>query len=63
MRAMLMRTFQVYLTDSEGKRWFEPLLSESEAGLLSDLRRRLEADHLKEIRVEHLGRVLYTLER
>lgn len=61
--AMLMRTYQVYLTDPEGKRWFEPLLSPSDAELLANLRKRLAAEPLEEIRVEYQGRVLFTLVR
>jgi len=59
--AMLMRTYQVYLTDPKGKRWFEPVLSPSDAGVLADLRRRLASEALEEIRVEYQGRVLFTL--
>jgi hypothetical protein len=59
--AMLMRTYQVYLIDSDGKRRFEPLLSASDAELLADLRKRLAAERLEEIRVEYQGRVLFTL--
>jgi hypothetical protein len=57
----MMRTYQVYLTDPKGKRWFEPVLSPSDAGVLSDLRRRLASEKLEEIRVEYQGRVLFTL--
>jgi hypothetical protein len=63
LAAMLMRTYQVYLTDAEGKRWFEPLLSESDASLLAGLRKRLAAEALEEVRVEYQGRVLFTLVR
>jgi hypothetical protein len=59
--AMLMRTYQVYLTDSDGNRRFEPLLSTSDAELLADLRKRLAAERLEEIRIEYQGRVLFTL--
>jgi hypothetical protein len=62
-RAMLMRTYQLYLTDPDGKRWFEPVLSPSDAELLADLRKRLAADRLEEIRVEFQGHVLFTLVR
>lgn len=58
---MLMRTYQVYLTDRDGKRRFEPLLSASDAELLAALRKRLAAERLEEIRVEYQGRVLFTL--
>ena len=61
--AMLMRTYQLYLTDPDGKRWFEPMLSPSDAELLADLRKRLAADRLEEIRVEYQGHVLFTLVR
>ena len=57
----MMRTYQVYLTDPKGKRWFEPVLSPSDAGVLSALRRRLASEKLEEIRVEYQGRVLFTL--
>jgi hypothetical protein len=60
---MLMRTYQLYLTDPDGKRWFEPMLSPSDAELLADLRKRLAADRLEEIRVEYQGHVLFTLVR
>ena len=56
-----MRTYQVYLTDPKGKRWFEPVQSPSDVGVLSDLRRRLASEKLEEIRVEYQGRVLFTL--
>jgi hypothetical protein len=62
-RVMLMRTYQLYLTDPDGKRWFEPVLSPSDAELLADLRKRLAADRLEEIRVEFQGHVLFTLVR
>lgn len=58
---MLMRTYQVYLTAPDGRRWFEPVLSPSDAEALADLRRRLAAEKLEEIRVEYQGRVLFTL--
>jgi hypothetical protein len=58
---MTMRTYQVYLTDPKGKRWFEPALSPSDAGILADVRRRLASEQLEEIRVEYQGRVLFTL--
>jgi len=58
---MMMRTYQLYLTDPEGKRWFEPVLSPSDREVLSGLRRRLAAERLEEIRVEYQGRVLFTL--
>ena len=58
---MMMRTYQVYLTDPKGKRWFEPVLSPSDAGVLADLRRRLAREGLEEIRVEYQGRLLFTL--
>jgi hypothetical protein len=57
----MMRTYQVYLTDPTGKCWFEPVLSQSDAGVLADLRRRLASEKLEEIRVEYQGRVLFTL--
>jgi hypothetical protein len=57
----MMRTYQVYLTDPRGKRWFEPVLSPSDAGVLAELRRRLASEALEEIRVEYQGRVLFTL--
>ena len=57
----MMRTYQVYLTDPKGKRWFEPVPSPSDAGILADLRRRLASEALEEIRVEYQGRVLFTL--
>jgi hypothetical protein len=60
---MLMQTYQAWLTDPDGKRWFEPLLSSSDAELLTELRERLAAERLEEIRVERLGRVLFTLVR
>jgi hypothetical protein len=60
---MLMRTYQLYLTDPDGKCWFEPVLSPSDAELLADLRKRLAADRLEEIRVEYQGHVLFTLVR
>jgi hypothetical protein len=61
--AMLMRTYQLYLTDTDGKRWFEPTLSPSDTELLADLRKRLAAEPLEEIRVEFQGHVLFTLVR
>jgi hypothetical protein len=60
---MLMRTYQVYLTAADGRSWSEPLLAISDADLLTELRKRLAADELEEIRVEYQGRVLFTLER
>ena len=60
---MLMRTYQVYLMDAGGRRWFEPALAASDAELLADLRKRLAAGALEEIRVEYQGRVLFTLVR
>jgi hypothetical protein len=60
---MLMRTYQAWLTDPDGKRWFEPLLSPSETSLISELRKRLAAERLEEIRVEYQGHVLFTLVR
>jgi hypothetical protein len=57
----MMRTYQVYLTDPKGKRWFEPVLSPSDAGVLAELRKRLASEALEEIRVEYQGRVLFTL--
>lgn len=60
---MPLLTFQAYLTDSRGRNWFEPVLSESEVALVSALRKRLATEDIQEIRVEHQGRVLFTLER
>ncbi len=60
---MLMRTYQVYLADAEGRRWFEPVLAASDAELLADLRKRLATEALEEVRVEYQGRVLFTLVR
>lgn len=58
-----MRTYQVYLTDAEGNRRFEPLLATTEAELLAELRSRLADEKLEEIQVEFQGRVLFTLVR
>jgi hypothetical protein len=58
-----MNTFQVYLTDQSGHRWFEPLLAENAAQLLAKLRERLSRQRLREARVELQGHVLFTLER
>lgn len=63
LSAMLMRTYQLYLTAPDGRGWFEPVLSPSDAEVLADLRRRLAAEELEEIRVEYQGRVLFTLIR
>ena len=58
-----MNTFQVYLTDQGGHRWFEPLMAETPADLLAKLRERLARQRLREARVELQGHVLFTLER
>jgi hypothetical protein len=60
---MILRTYQAWLTDPDGRRWFEPVLSPSETALLADLRKRLASERLEEIRVESQGRVLFTLVR
>jgi hypothetical protein len=60
---MLMRTYQVYLTDARGQHWFEPVLAASDAELLAGLRRRIAADEIEEVKVEFQGRVLFTLVR
>jgi hypothetical protein len=59
----MVSTFQVYLTDREGKQWFEPLLADDPAELVSKLRKRIIRQELKEVRVEQQGRHLFTLER
>ncbi|MGZ3274968.1 MAG: hypothetical protein ACXU82_00145 [Caulobacteraceae bacterium] len=59
----MRNTYQVYLTDGEGKQWFEPLLADSPPQLMSKLRDRLARQSLKEARVEFQGKPLFTLER
>jgi hypothetical protein len=58
----MLSTYQVHLTDHQGRCWFEPLLAESPAHLLAMLRERIVRQGLREARIEAQGQVLFTLE-
>jgi hypothetical protein len=57
----MLSTYEVYLTDHEGRSWFEPLLAENPTQLLATLRERIVRQELREARIEAQGQVLLTL--
>jgi hypothetical protein len=60
---MLMQTYELYLEDRTGNRWFEPMLCKLDTELVPRARAMLAERDLMSVEVREAGRTLFTVAR
>lgn len=59
---MLYYTYELYLDDEEGRRWFEALTCPEEQ-IMAELQRVLKEREARSVEVHRLGALLFTVNR